>query len=246
MTTSRTPLAAQVADQEGQQVAGGLVGPVQVLDHQHQRGLLAQAAEQAEQQLEQPGLGGLAGRAAGLARPGRAAGGPAPRQDGPTSSRTASTPTSAGKGPQRLHDRGIGQGALADRHTAAGQHPRPVGGAAGGQFGDQAGLADAGLAPHQDDGRVPICGPPPGRLEELELLDAADEGRARHAAAHLAGIIPRDRPERNGGRKEPATKDGEPASVGVWQVPDSGDTPQRHSELASDDQSSTRSLEQAG
>ena len=28
-----------------------------------------------------------------------------------------------------------------------------------------------------------------------ELLDAADEGRARHAAAHLAGIIPRDRPQ---------------------------------------------------
>jgi hypothetical protein len=25
-----------------------------------------------------------------------------------------------------------------------------------------------------------------------------------HAAAHLAGIIPRDRPERNGGRKEPS------------------------------------------
>ena len=58
------PLAAEVADQEGQQVAGGLVGPVQVLDHQHQRGLLAEAPEQAEQQLEQPRLGGLAGRAA--------------------------------------------------------------------------------------------------------------------------------------------------------------------------------------
>jgi hypothetical protein len=67
-----------------------------------------------------------------------------------------------------------------------------------------------------------------------KLLDAADEGRARHAAAHLAGIIPRDRPERNGARKEPATKDGEPVSIRVWQVPDSGDTLRRHPELASD------------
>jgi hypothetical protein len=48
-----------------------------------------------------------------------------------------------------------------------------------------------------------------------ELLDAPDEGRARHAAAHLAGIIPRDRPQGNGGRKEAATKDGEPGSVNV-------------------------------
>ena len=36
------PLPPQVADQERQQVAGGAVGPVQILDHQHQRGLLAQ------------------------------------------------------------------------------------------------------------------------------------------------------------------------------------------------------------
>src|SRR5512132_2517449 len=49
----------------------------------------------------------------------------------------------------------------------------------GRQLGDQAGLADAGLAPHQDDGRFPICGPHPGRLQEPQLLDTADEGRAR-------------------------------------------------------------------
>ena len=56
------PLSAQVANQERQQVAGGAVGPVQVLDHQHQRGLLTQPAQQAEQQLEQPCLGGLVGQ----------------------------------------------------------------------------------------------------------------------------------------------------------------------------------------
>jgi hypothetical protein len=46
----------------------------------------------------------------------------------------------------------------------------------------------------------------------VELLDTADEGRARHAAAHLAVIIARDRPEGNDGSKEPAPRDGEPAS----------------------------------
>jgi hypothetical protein len=100
------------------------------------------------------------------------------------------------QGAQRLHDRGVRQRTLADRHTAPDQHPGPVDGAAAGQLGDQARLADTGFAPHQDDGRVSICGPPPGCLEGLELLDAADKGRARHAAAHLAGIIPRDRPDR--------------------------------------------------
>ena len=61
-----------------------------------------------------------------------------------------------------------------------------------------------------------------GRVEELQLLDAANQGGARHAVAHLAGIIARDRPEGNGGRKEPAPRDGEPASAGVGQVPNSG------------------------
>jgi hypothetical protein len=56
------PLLSEVPDQEGQQVAGGAVAPVQILDHQHQRVLLGQAPEQPEQQLEQSGLSGLLGR----------------------------------------------------------------------------------------------------------------------------------------------------------------------------------------
>jgi hypothetical protein len=42
-----------------------------------------------------------------------------------------------------------------------------MGGAPSGEFGNQAGLADAGLAPHKDDGRLAICGPPPRRLQKL-------------------------------------------------------------------------------
>jgi len=80
----------------------------------------------------------------------------------------------------------------------------------------------------------------------MQFLDAADEGRALHAVAHLAGIIPRDRRERNDGSKDPATKDREAGDAGLWKVPDSGDTPQRHSELASDDRILDQLLDQAG
>ena len=52
------------------------------------------------------------------------------------------------QGPQCLHDRGVGQPVAAHGDAAARQHPDPIGGAADGQLGDQAGLADAGLAPH--------------------------------------------------------------------------------------------------
>jgi hypothetical protein len=50
------PAVAQVADQEGQQVTGGPVGPVQVLDNQQGPVLAAEALQQPQQQLEQPPL----------------------------------------------------------------------------------------------------------------------------------------------------------------------------------------------
>jgi hypothetical protein len=213
---------------------------VQILHHQHQRGRLAQAPEQAEQQLEQTGLRGLAGRAAAVRRTqgGQQTGKLWPGRADQLANR--SHPDIAEQGPQGLRDRGVRQPIAAHRDAAAIQHPGPVGGTAGGQLGNQAGLADTGLAPHQDDGRLTICGPHPGRLQDLELLDTANQGRALHAAAHLAAIIPRDRPERNGGRKEPAPKDGERMSVRVRQVPDSGGMPQDHPESASNDQEAER------
>jgi hypothetical protein len=58
------PLPAQVPDQEGEQVAGGAVGPVKVFHHDNQRGLFTEVPQQPKQQLEQPRLSGLAWRAA--------------------------------------------------------------------------------------------------------------------------------------------------------------------------------------
>jgi hypothetical protein len=89
-----------------------------------------------------------------------------------------------------------------------GQHAGPVGGAVGGQLGHQASLAHTGLAPHEDDGRLAVRRPYQGRLKDTKLLDTADKGRAHHAAAHLARIIPHDRSEGNGRRTGSATKIG--------------------------------------
>ena len=55
-----------VADQEGQQVPGGLVGPVHVLDDQHDGTGFGQALQDQEHLLEQPGP-----RLAPHVRPGR-------------------------------------------------------------------------------------------------------------------------------------------------------------------------------
>jgi hypothetical protein len=47
---------AQVAHEEAEQVAGGLVGPVKVLDDERDRAFRGQPLEHAEQKLEQPAL----------------------------------------------------------------------------------------------------------------------------------------------------------------------------------------------
>jgi hypothetical protein len=76
------PLTAQVTNQEGQQIVGGPVGPVQILHDQHKGSLHGQAPQQPQQQLEHSGSSRLLGRAgarltqggqqAGQLRPGRA------------------------------------------------------------------------------------------------------------------------------------------------------------------------------
>src|SRR5215218_9985729 len=115
------------------------------------------------------------------------------------------------------------------RHAAGDQHPGPVGGAAARQLSTQAGLADASLAPQPDDGRFAICGRP---RTTSRLLDTADETQARHAAAHLAGIILCDWSQGSPGRRGRRPKDGEPASAEIGNVPDSGRPPPGHAALA--------------
>ena len=105
---------------------------MQVLNHHDQPGLLGQPSQEPEQQFEQARLGSLVGRAAGLRC---AQGGQQPSKFTPGGADQLTDRSNAdvgGKGSHGLHDRGIGQGAIADRHTATNQHPGPLGGASGG------------------------------------------------------------------------------------------------------------------
>ena len=70
-----------------------------------------------------------------------------------------------------------------------------------GQLGKQSSLPPPASSPSPRHGQLGIYCRFPCRLEGLELLDAADKGRVRHAAAHLAGIIPPFRLEGNGRRE---------------------------------------------
>ena len=97
-------------------------------------------------------------------------------QDGPANSRIASTPNSSGNG-RSLNDRGVRQPVATHGHTAAGQHPGPAGDAPSGQFGDQPGLADAGLTPT----RTTVGSPPAARSPSPvagKFLGTANKGWA--------------------------------------------------------------------
>jgi len=91
-----------------------------------------------------------------------------------------------GQRPQRLHDRGVGQPAAAELDATADQHPgaRRLGPCR--QLGDEAGLADAGLAAEQDDRRLARAGTLEGRLQPAQLLGPSDEDRAAHPLGHAA------------------------------------------------------------
>jgi hypothetical protein len=179
--------AAQVADQEPEQVAGGLVGPVQVLHHQQQRAALGEAVQHPEQQLEQPRRGqrGLDRPAGGLRaqlghQPGQLGAGPAQHPvQLPRAQRH-------GQRPQRLHQRRIGQDPFADVQAAAGERDRAELAGPADQVGDQPGLADTGLARHHHDGGPAGRGPFEGHLELGGLGVAADQNRAGDSAGHAS------------------------------------------------------------
>jgi hypothetical protein len=178
----------EVADQEGEQVQGGAVGPVQVLHHQHGRGPAGQPLQQGQERLEQPGLargadGGpgrgrfLAplelGQQAGQQRP--------PRSDQLVQGRRLQLPAQPAHG---LGHRRIGQRGLAELDAAAQQHLSAAPLDLLGEPGDQPGLADAGLAADAQGQQLAVAGVPERRLETAQLSCATDEPRARDGPGH--------------------------------------------------------------
>ena len=181
--------AAQVTDQEPEQLAGGLVGPVQVLDHQQHRTALGEPVQHPEQQLEQPHGGQRRLRRPATVR--RAELGHQPGQLGPG---PAQHPLQLGRvqqadqRPQRLDQRGVGQDAVADVQAAAAEGDGAALAGPAEQPGHQPGLADAGLARHHQDGGPAGCRPLERGLEPRDLGGPADQNRTgnspRHAADH--------------------------------------------------------------
>jgi hypothetical protein len=191
------PPVPQIPVKEGQQVPGGAVRPVQVLDDQHGRPLGPQPLQQHQQQLEQPPLVRPQPEPT-RAQPGTSrsgAGSPAGVQLGEETGQLDPCPARdqlgqlglvqvAQERPQGLDQGGERHPLAAQLDAAADQHGRPGLPGRGDQLTDQTGLADPGLAAEQHRRRGPGGGPVRGRGQPGQLLGPADEGRAGERRRH--------------------------------------------------------------
>jgi hypothetical protein len=140
--------AARGPHQEGEQVAGGAVSPVQILQHQQHGGAFRQAHEQAADRVEQlqlvepPSQGGRGPRLAGQVRQQPVKTGQALGRGG----QQLPIVGVGGKPPQGSHDRDIRQANVAALQAPAEQDLRPPLPPPIGQLGEQAGLADTRIA----------------------------------------------------------------------------------------------------
>ena len=180
---------AQVAGKEHEEVAGRVIGPVQVFEDEQRRHMVAEPLQGREQVFEQ-------GRAV---------------VDivGPDASRELRE--EAGEGGLRVADhRGLRCGVeppvqVAERLHDRTERHRPVdefearadrdesaaGLDMGTQLGDEAGLAHAGLAADQERGRALLRrGGLEGRHEEVELRGPADQPGTRYAGRHICRLCP--------------------------------------------------------
>jgi hypothetical protein len=211
--------AAQGADQERDQVAGGAVGPVQVLDDQQQRGQLGQAGQQRQDAVEQ--LHPLEPVARRCRRGGGVPG--AWQQQAETRHgrrqpvgqlRLAWPGAEVAEG---VHKRHVRQAEVADLHAAADQHPHALRFGAGGELAEQAGLAHAGVAGHQRHRRAALPGPGEHAEQPAELGGAAHEHRAArgcHARQYAGDGDSRER--RRAGLQGPARRCRAVQAVCAW------------------------------
>ena len=122
-------------------MAGGAVGPVEVLYREEDQALLREALEQGQESLEDAGLGGLAADAIAEAgqhgREGHSQG---------IGEGVEGGVAVAQQGPERADQRRIGQLALPELDAVADQHERVALARPPDQLVEEARLPDAGLA----------------------------------------------------------------------------------------------------
>ena len=179
-------VVAKGPGQEGQQVEGGAVGPMDVLDDQHERLLRGQTADQSEDQLEQPtGRAWIRVGGAGCVRiqlgeePGQVA------TSRPEQRVQFGRWRAADENPERFHDGHEGHALAAQFDASAGQHARAsLPGDAIGRLPDEAALADAGLAGHDHDARFARGASLERRHEAGHFAVASHEHRAHQPSGH--------------------------------------------------------------
>ena len=170
-------LLPQAADEVREQVARGAIGPVQVLDRDHGRRELAEAADHREHQLEPARL--VVRRRRVQDRACR------PEHAGERVRSEAALELAQDRGERRVRKLVAAElDAVADHDARAG------GGRPRRELRQQARLADAGLAAHQNGGRhaSPRCRE--RGVERRQLLRAPDEDRTRDTAHHVSIIAP--------------------------------------------------------
>nr|BFE85886.1 hypothetical protein GCM10020093_084870 [Planobispora longispora] len=176
---------AQVAAEEGDQVAAGAVGPVDVLDDQQDGTVLGQALQEVEDLLEEPRAGGLALRGvAGLAelgqQPGQVAG-PAVGQE----RRHLLGALLADELADHRGERRVGQALGGELHAAADQHVRAVALGAFGEARDQPGFADPCFAPEKHGRRGLLARLLEGLGQARELRLPPHEDGAHRPTHHV-------------------------------------------------------------
>lgn len=193
--------AAQGAEEVGQQVAGGGVGPVQVFERDDDGAVGGDALQESGGEFEEAGHALLVGSAAaaGLAQLGQQPGQLVLLSGGRGGELVGEQPA---QGAQGGGERGEGQPVGADLHTAAAHEDGALADRRGGELLEQAGLPDPGLTAEQQRLRLSpsaqgLGGTPGDRtgervVQDAEFVGAADEHRADgpgfHRPEHRTGV----------------------------------------------------------
>ena len=148
------PLAAERAGEERDEGPGRGIGPVEILEHEDDRRLAAEAVEEGEHGLEEPALRRAVGPVVRRRRAGQ------PREEAgqlgavARMQRVEGGMAVAGEAPQRRRQRGVGQLALAELDGVAGEDLRAGRLGPAQELADEARLADAGVTRHEGERRA--------------------------------------------------------------------------------------------
>ncbi len=189
------PLVTDIADEECQELTGRVVGPVQVLDDEHDRPVLTEPAQQIQDGLVQPAARPLRARLRGVRRTRQGSVGEpevgGDRSKGDTGRRRHRAAIVArlprhrpDQWPDRLDDGGERERSVRHPHATAAQHERARFAGLAARLGDQPRLADPGLAADEDDPGVAGGRVRERAVEDLELRPTSDDLRADDPIRH--------------------------------------------------------------